>query len=146
MVMLKDNHIWATGSITNAVRRAKEAAGFAMKIEVECQNEDEAIEASESGADIVMLDNFSPSGLAPIVQRLKERFPHVLIEASGVSFLLLSPFPVSLSCLPSHSRLYQGINDSNMSEYMIPGIDIISRGSLTHGYPCLDISMKIRHE
>jgi nicotinate-nucleotide pyrophosphorylase (carboxylating) len=85
MVMLKDNHIWATGSITNAVKRAKEAAGFAMKIEVECQNEAEAIEASESGADIVMLDNFSPNGLAPIAQRLKERFPHVLIEASGVS-------------------------------------------------------------
>lgn len=84
MVMLKDNHIWATGSITNAVTRARGAGGFAVKIEVECQNEDEAIEACESGADIVMLDNFTPNNLEPVVHRLKERFPTVLIEASGV--------------------------------------------------------------
>lgn len=84
MVMLKDNHIWATGSITNAVKRAREAAGFAMKIEVECQNEEEAVEACESCADIVMLDNFSPTQLEPVANRLKARFPQVLIEASGV--------------------------------------------------------------
>lgn len=90
--MLKDNHIWATGSITNAVHRAKEAAGFAMKIEVECQNEVEAIEACESGADIIMLDNFAPNTLPPIVNRLKERFPNVLIEVSGVSNLTTIQF------------------------------------------------------
>lgn len=84
--MLKDNHIWKTGSITKAVQLARNAAGFAMKIEVECQNEAEALEAGESGADIVMLDNFSPNGLQEIVQRIKERYPHLLIEISGVSY------------------------------------------------------------
>lgn len=91
MVMLKDNHIWATGSITNAVKRAKEAAGFAMKIEVECQNEGEAVEACECGADVIMLDNFSSESLPAIVTRLKERYPNVLIEASGVSSSIISP-------------------------------------------------------
>ncbi len=135
MVMLKDNHIWATGSITNAVQKAKEVAGFAMKIEVECQNEGEAIEACESGVDVIMLDNFSSASLPEIVARLKERFPRVLIEASGVS----SKSPIQLR------DISKGINDANMPNYMISGIDIISRGSLTHGYPCLDISMKIQH-
>lgn len=86
MVMLKDNHIWKTGSITKAVQLAREAAGFAMKIEVECQNQAEALEAGESGADIVMLDNFSSNGLQEIVNTIKGRYPNLLIEISGVSF------------------------------------------------------------
>ena len=60
--MLKDNHIWSAGSITNAVNKARSAAGFSMKIEVECQSLNEGLEAAEAGADIVMLDNFT-SGL-----------------------------------------------------------------------------------
>jgi nicotinate-nucleotide pyrophosphorylase (carboxylating) len=50
MVMLKDNHVWATGSITQAVVKAKAAAGFSQKIEVECQSLEEAIEAATAGA------------------------------------------------------------------------------------------------
>lgn len=38
MVMLKDNHIWSTGSITNAVKKARQAAGFSSKIEVHKSN------------------------------------------------------------------------------------------------------------
>ena len=60
--MLKDNHIWSAGSITNAVNKARSAAGFSIKIEVECQSLSEGLEAAEAGADIVMLDNFT-SGL-----------------------------------------------------------------------------------
>lgn len=45
MVMLKDNHIWSCGSITRAVHKARRAAGFSMKIEVECQSFEEAQEA-----------------------------------------------------------------------------------------------------
>ena len=52
MVMLKDNHIWSAGSITQAVKIAKKAAGFSQKIEVECQSLEEAIEASNAGADV----------------------------------------------------------------------------------------------
>ncbi|CCI49909.1 unnamed protein product [Albugo candida] len=120
MVMLKDNHIWAAGSITKAVSCAKKVAGFHIKIEVECQNQKEAEEAATAGADIVMLDNMRPDVLRSVAQSLKERFSHVLIEASG------------------------GITAVNIVEYTSPHVDIISQGSLTQGYPCLDFSLKIQ--
>jgi len=119
MVMLKDNHIWSSGSITNAVTTARQAAGFSMKIEVECQNFEEAIEACRAGADIVMLDNATPPSIHETARQIKEAYPHILIEASG------------------------GISEETMEEYMSEYIDIISRGSLTQGYACADFSLKI---
>jgi len=119
MVMLKDNHIWSAGSISNAVTKARTAAGFSMKIEVECQSVDEACEAAGAGADIVMLDNFSHEELQVAAASVKSAFPTVLIEASG------------------------GITESTMHLYMGPSIDIISQGSLTQGYACIDFSLKI---
>jgi len=52
MVMLKDNHIWSAGSIPDAVKLARKAAGFSQKIEVECQTLQDALEAAEAGADV----------------------------------------------------------------------------------------------
>ncbi|KAI9847264.1 MAG: hypothetical protein M1837_002850 [Sclerophora amabilis] len=88
MTMLKDNHIWASGSITRAVAAARAAGGFAIKIEVECQSLEEANEAAESGADIVMLDNFSADGVREAASALKEKWgrgkeARVLVEVSG---------------------------------------------------------------
>jgi nicotinate-nucleotide pyrophosphorylase (carboxylating) len=86
MIMLKDNHIWAKGSITNAVKAARSVGGFALKIEVECQSEVEADEAIEAGADIVMLDNFDGAGLKVAAQSLKQRWSgkrQILLESSG---------------------------------------------------------------
>lgn len=85
MVMLKDNHIWSKGSITQAVRAARSVAGFAVKIEVEVQSEEEADEAIAAGADIVMLDNFSGEGLKAAAKNLKGRAKGkgVLLECSG---------------------------------------------------------------
>ena len=86
MIMLKDNHIWSNGSITKAVHAAKAVGGFALKVEVECQTEDEADEAIEAGADIVMLDNFDGPGLKVAAANLKQRWKgrrDVLIECSG---------------------------------------------------------------
>lgn len=60
MVMLKDNHITISGSIKNAVDKVKIVSGFSTKIEVECRNMREAVEAGKASVDIVMLDNFSP--------------------------------------------------------------------------------------
>mmetsp|Transcript_26345 Transcript_26345/g.26589 ORF Transcript_26345/g.26589 Transcript_26345/m.26589 type:complete len:259 (+) Transcript_26345:82-858(+) len=84
MVMLKDNHIWSAGNITNAVKLARKAAGFSMKIEVECQSVEEAKEAALAGADIVMLDNFTGERLKEGAAELKSLYPTLLIEASGV--------------------------------------------------------------
>ncbi|KAJ2549344.1 nicotinate-nucleotide diphosphorylase (carboxylating) [Coemansia sp. RSA 1933] len=123
MVMLKDNHIWATGSITSAVEKARSVAGFSTKIEVECQSEKEALEAIAAGADIVMLDNFTPASMVTAATSLKAHcvssHKHVLIEASG------------------------GITEDNAVQYMAPTIDIISFGAMTQGVQHVDFSLKI---
>lgn len=121
MVMLKDNHIWSAGSIASAVKLAKSAAGFSQKVEVECQSLEEATEAALAGADIVMLDNFKPNQLKKDARTLKEKYPHLLIEASG------------------------GITTETMPDYLCEYVDIVSQGKLTHGYSCLDFSLKIIH-
>jgi len=71
MVMLKDNHIVSTGSITNAVKKARSVCGFSLKIEVECQSQEEAEEAIQAGADIVMLDNFKPDKIKTASSNIK---------------------------------------------------------------------------
>lgn len=121
MVMLKDNHVWSAGSITAAVALARSAAGFSQKIEVECQDLEEAVEAAKAGADIVMLDNFAPDRLKSSAMSLKEKYPHVLVEASG------------------------GITIETMAEFLSEHVDIVSQGKLTQGYSCLDFSLKISH-
>mmetsp|Transcript_10484 Transcript_10484/g.22221 ORF Transcript_10484/g.22221 Transcript_10484/m.22221 type:complete len:295 (-) Transcript_10484:1054-1938(-) len=121
MVMLKDNHIWSSGSIENAVKLARKAAGFSQKIEVECQSLEEGIEAATAGADIVMFDNFEPEQLKKDAETFKNKFPHVLVEASG------------------------GITTETMPDYLCKHVDIVSQGKLTQGYPCVDFSLKIIH-
>ena len=101
MIMLKDNHIWArglfphinleyqltwTGSITDAVRAARAAGGFSLKIEVEVDSEKDADEAIEAGADIIMLDNFDGPGLVVAAKSIMTRWAskkQFLLECSG---------------------------------------------------------------
>jgi len=119
MVMLKDNHIASAGSIRAAVLKARSVAGFSIKIEVECQNQQEAEEALSAGAEIVMLDNFKPDNLKVAGKNLKEKFPHALIEASG------------------------GVNLSTLPSYFSPYIDIISSSILHQGVPHIDFSLNV---
>ncbi|OQU98549.1 hypothetical protein CLAIMM_04316 isoform 4 [Cladophialophora immunda] len=126
MIMLKDNHVWAKGSITNAVQAARAVGGFALKIEVEVQSEAEADEAIEAGADVVMLDNFDGQGLKVAARSLKERWrargrAHVLLESSG------------------------GLTEANVKEYINNDIDIISTSAVHQGVPHIDFSLKIDH-
>lgn len=119
MVMLKDNHIWAAGSITEAVQKSRSAAGFSSKIEVECRTSQEAVEACEAGADVVMLDNYAPAELKRDAEMIKGRYPNVLVEASG------------------------GITIRTIADYLSPHVDIVSLGSLTQGYSAVDFSLKL---
>ena len=123
MIMLKDNHIWATGSITNAVKQARSVGGFALKIEVECRSEAEADEAIAAGADVVMLDNFDGPGIHSAAASLKQRWSghRFLVEASG------------------------GLTPENVSSYFSPHVDVLSFGSLTQSVPHIDYSLKIAH-
>ncbi|KAI5467876.1 Quinolinate phosphoribosyl transferase [Mariannaea sp. PMI_226] len=124
MVMLKDNHVWSRGSITDAVKAAKSVAGFSMKVEVEVQSETEADEAIEAGADVVMLDNFTGDGVKIAARNLKERWQgkrHFLLEVSG------------------------GLRADNVEPYVCHDVDIISTSSIHQGVPHVDFSLKIEH-
>lgn len=122
MVMLKDNHIWSTGSITRAVTNARSACGFAMKIEVECQSEDEANEAIAAGADVIMLDNFTSEGLKIAAVNIKSKW------ANSKSFLL---------------ECSGGLTLDNIQTYLSNEIDIYSTSSIHQGVGYVDFSLKI---
>ncbi|XP_033026357.1 nicotinate-nucleotide pyrophosphorylase [carboxylating] [Lacerta agilis] len=119
LIMLKDNHVWASGGITQAVRSARRVGGFALKVEVECRSLEEALEAGECGADIIMLDNFAPQELHPTASTVKASFPRATVEASG------------------------GITEDNVAQFVGPNIDVVSLGCLTQSARAVDFSLKI---
>ena len=120
MILLKDNHVVIACSGENAVRKAK-AASVNKKIEAEVTSIADALKAAEAGADIVMLDNFSPKQVREAVELLKESgfFGKILLEVSG------------------------GITEQNLLEYALAEVDVISIGALTHSVKALDISLEI---
>ena len=121
MILIKDNHITITGSIAEAVKKARGTVSFSKKIEVEVSNVGEAVEAAEAGADIIMLDNFSLKQTKEAIEAIEKKGlrSKILIEASG------------------------GINERNILKYASTGVDIISLGELTHSPKSLDISLEI---
>ncbi|MGQ9506254.1 MAG: carboxylating nicotinate-nucleotide diphosphorylase [Candidatus Bathycorpusculaceae bacterium] len=121
MVLIKDNHIKIVGNIEKAVKKAKEKASLSKKVEVEVTNVNDALTAAKAGADIVMLDNFSPKQTEEVVKLLKKAslFGKVLLEASG------------------------GITTENIIEYALTEVDIVSLGEITHSSKALDISLEI---
>jgi len=120
MILLKDNHVAIAGSVENAVKKAK-AASLSNKIEAEVTSVADALKAAEAGADIVMLDNFSPRQVREAVEALKTAgfFGKVLLEVSG------------------------GITEENLLEYASTQVDVISMGALTHSVKALDISLEV---
>ncbi|MFV2046707.1 carboxylating nicotinate-nucleotide diphosphorylase [Metabacillus litoralis] len=116
-VMIKDNHIAFSGSITNAVNKVRESTGHMVKVEVEIETEEQLLEAIDSGADVIMFDNRSPEEVA----RFAEITPkHIITEASG------------------------GIGLHNLADYRHTNVDYISLGMLTHSYKSLDISLNVK--
>jgi nicotinate-nucleotide pyrophosphorylase (carboxylating) len=121
MVLIKDNHIRIAGSVSKAVKRAREKNSFSKKIEVEITEAGDILPAIEAGADIVMLDNFSPKQIKNTCTILKKSgsYGKILIEASG------------------------GITETNLLQYASSGVDIVSMGALTNNAKALDISLEI---
>ena len=117
-VLLKDNHIGAAGSITNAVRMAKEYAPFVRKIEGEVETLDQVKEAVEAGADIIMLDNMTTDQMRAAIDLIDGRAE---TECSG------------------------NVTKENIERLVSLGVDYISSGALTHSSPIMDISMKNLH-
>lgn len=117
-VMIKDNHIAFSGSITKAVQSVREQTGHMVQIEVETETKEEVLEAVAAGADIIMFDNCPPD----LVKAFSTYVPdHIITEASG------------------------GIELDNLSAYAGTNVDYISLGFLTHSVQALDISMNVKH-
>lgn len=117
-VMLKDNHIGAAGSITNAVKKAREYAPFVRKIEVEVETIEQVTEAIAAGADIIMLDNMTTEQMREAISYIDGRAE---TECSG------------------------NVTRENIARLVSLGVDYISSGALTHSSPIMDISMKNLH-
>ena len=146
MTMLKDNHIWACGSIPNAVAAAKATGGFSVKIEVECQSLAEAHEAASAGADVVMLDNFTPKGVKEAAAAFKDKWGRdgkILVEISGG----LKEANVADYVSQGKSRGCSGLADQTASSALTPrpDVDIISSSSIHQSAPHVDFSLKIVH-
>lgn len=118
-ILIKDNHIAALGalgmSLKDIIAKAKKDASRGSKIEVEVTTPEEASEAVEAGADIIMLDNMSLDNMRRVMKSVKNR---VRVEASG------------------------GITLANVRAVAETGVDFISVGALTHSVRALDISLE----
>ena len=118
MILIKDNHLAALSSecaIAEAIRRARLISPD-LKIEVEAETLDQAQQATEAGADIVLLDNMTIEELRAAIKLIDGR---AQTEASG------------------------GITLETIREIASTGVNYISAGALTHSARAVDISMKI---
>lgn len=120
MILIKDNHLkiqkeLGPGYIHRAVSSVKK--GPNDKVEIEVENLEEAEEAVNAGADILLLDNMSVDDIGEAVRRFHGK---VLLEVSG------------------------GITLENVEEIAKTGVDYISIGAITHSAPALDLSLEIR--
>jgi nicotinate-nucleotide pyrophosphorylase (carboxylating) len=114
-LLLKENHIATSGGIRSAIESARKVAPHLLKIEIEVRNLTELKEAIDAGAEVIMLDNFTPDE-TKVAIALKPKVG-ICFEVSG------------------------GITAQNISNYIVSGIDVISVGSITHSVKALDLSL-----
>lgn len=121
MILIKDNHLAVSNSIREAISMARQKVGKNIMIECEVSDTNSSVEAIKSGADIIMLDNFSPQQAQETISYLtkSDLRKKILVEISG------------------------GVNLSNIKEYAYALPDMISVGSLTHSSKSVDFSMEI---
>lgn len=121
MILIKDNHVDYSGSVTQALVSAnayRATLNRPIEIEIEVRNFDELAEVITFGhVDRIMLDNFSPADVKKAVDIIAERF---VTEASG------------------------GITEETLQAYAAAGVDYISAGALTHSVKSLDLSLKAK--
>ena len=118
MIMIKDNHLLLCNSMENIIKKARKKHKL---VEVEVENQSDAILATKYGATIVMLDNFSPAQIKKTIIALQKRKLRnkVKLEASG------------------------GVNSKNIGAYAKTGVEMISVGSVTNSVTGLDLSLEV---
>ena len=119
-ILIKDNHVALVGSVREAVRRARVAAPHVLRVCVEVDDLGQLDEALESGAEVILLDNFQLREMVEAVKRVRERAPKTVIEASG------------------------GVSLDRIRDIGKTGVDVISIGALTHSARAIDFSCDIR--
>jgi nicotinate-nucleotide pyrophosphorylase (carboxylating) len=117
MILIKENHIMAAGSIARAVAGAR-ASGARVRVEVEVENLDELRQAIAAGADIAMLDEFSLEEMREAVAINRGAARPVKLEASG------------------------GVTKQTIRDIALTGVDYISVGSITKHVQAVDLSMR----
>ena len=120
-VLIKDNHLTLVDSITSAVKKVRSKVSFTKMIEVEVRTTDQAVEAAEAGADIVMFDNMPPAKIKETMAALERAGLRegLLLEASG------------------------GITPDNVASYAASQVDIISLGHLTHSVRSQNVKLEV---
>ena len=116
-VLIKDNHIAACGSITEAVQRVREHAAHSLRIEVEIDRLEQLEEAIAAGAEILLLDNMGIENVREGVRVAHES--GVLVEVSG------------------------GITLDTIASYAQTGADFISVGAITHSARTVDLALEV---
>ncbi|MDH7506938.1 MAG: carboxylating nicotinate-nucleotide diphosphorylase [Candidatus Thermoplasmatota archaeon] len=116
-VLIKDNHLKLIGSVEKAIKKIKENVKNKI-IEIEVENEKDALLAAKLETDVIMLDNFSPKSAEIVAKKIKKINSKILIEISG------------------------GINPENITKYA-GFADRISLGYLTHSIKNKDFSLEI---
>jgi nicotinate-nucleotide pyrophosphorylase (carboxylating) len=116
-VIIKDNHLKLVGSIEEVINKIKEKIHDKI-IEVEVENEKDALTAAELGVDVIMLDNFDPKSGEIITNKIKKINQDIIIEISG------------------------GVSPENIANYA-SFADRISLGYLTHSIKNKDFSLEI---
>ncbi len=110
-ILIKDNHLVVIGGIKKALERVRNNAPHPLRIELEVDTVDQAIEGAMYGADVLLLDNMSLETLGELIPTLRSLRPELLLEVSG------------------------GVTLNRIDELARLDIDIISVGALTHSSP-----------
>lgn len=119
-ILLKENHLRVARSIPRAIDLARQIAPHGLKIEIEVTNLNELKQACAAGADVVMLDNFSPAQVAQATRWLRQSKHRPIVEVSG------------------------GLTLQNIDRYLMDGVGVVSVGALTHSAKPLDLSLLVR--
>ncbi|MFL6482662.1 MAG: carboxylating nicotinate-nucleotide diphosphorylase [Nitrososphaera sp.] len=122
MVLIKDNHLALSSDPEECIRLSRKKIGSSIKIECEAKSKEEALKVVSAGADLVMLDNFTPELARKTIEQITKmgKRKDVMIELSG------------------------GINQRNIQDYLQAKPDFISLGSITHSPRAADFSLEIR--
>ena len=116
MIMIKDTHVEANGSLAEALRRVKEA-NRAVPVAAEARTYEEAEAAAQAGVDILMLDNMNNDSVQKAVSTFGQ---DSVIEVTG---------GVTIERIPTLAQL---------------GVNRVSIGALTHSAPALDLSLTLQ--